>query len=177
VNLERDLKKALEKGDPEQIKMVCSVIYQEYYRLLFYVSLGILSSREEAEDAAGEAFLSFFSRLEETRKARSIKYYLVSSVRFISYKRKKKDDAQDEFSEETESPSEDLLAKCDASSSLQKLKGALSAEEMSIVVQHLEYDLTFKEIARAKNVSEDSISSKYRRAIEKLRGRLRGERK
>ena len=45
-----------------------------------------------------------------------------------------------------------------------------SEEEYYILIHHVIYNETFKEIARDKNASINSIKSTYRRLIKKLKG-------
>ena len=47
--------------------------------------------------------------------------------------------------------------------------------EIDLVVLHLLYDYSFKEIAKQYNVSTSVISSKYRRTIKKVKQYYKGE--
>jgi len=174
MSLERDLQKAIRKGDVDGIKSVCSAIYDEYRRLLFHVSFEITGVAEEAEDASEEAFVSFFSRLEEAGNVKSIKYYLVSSARFISYKARRRMEGEPPADEEPESLDPDVPSSLDGIETLRRAKEIMTSEEADLVVKHLEYGLTFREISERRGVSEDSVSGKYKRAIDKLRKELKG---
>ena len=52
---------------------------------------------------------------------------------------------------------------------IEEFKKFLSIEEVEIIVDHLVFEYTFKEIAASRGVSLFAISSKYKRAIDKLK--------
>ena len=58
---------------------------------------------------------------------------------------------------------------------IEKFKDFLSKEEVDLIVLHLLYDFTFKEIAKDKSTTVDVISSRYRRAILKVKQHYKGE--
>lgn len=58
---------------------------------------------------------------------------------------------------------------------IESFKDFLNSEEIELIVYHFLYDFTFKEIAKEKNVSVSIISSKYFRAIQKIKKYYKGE--
>ena len=52
---------------------------------------------------------------------------------------------------------------------IEKFKEFLDEEEIDLIVYHLLYGFTFKDLAIMKNVTTDVISSKYRRTLIKIR--------
>jgi RNA polymerase sigma factor (sigma-70 family) len=90
MNFERSFNKALLEGDVEEIKRLSSCLYEAYSRLAYQVAFSILGNEEEAKDAVSEAFVSFLSHLNDIGKIKNIKYYLLSSIRYISYRQKRK---------------------------------------------------------------------------------------
>ena len=52
---------------------------------------------------------------------------------------------------------------------MKKFKSFLDEEEVELIILHLLYDFTFAYIAKEKNVSINVVSSKYRRAIKKVK--------
>ena len=57
----------------------------------------------------------------------------------------------------------------DFASYIEKFKAFLTEEEIELVVLRLLYGYRFREIAEEKGVSENVISSKYKRTIDKLK--------
>ena len=61
---------------------------------------------------------------------------------------------------------------------LRRLAEALATlpyEQREVVVLHLKGDLTFREIARIQDTSINTVQSRYRYGIDKLRSLLNGE--
>lgn len=173
MSWEKKLAQALKRGDGDEVWKVCSEIFDEYHRLVFAVSYQILGDREDAEDASQEAFVSFFSKLDSQKEFSSIKYYLLSSARFISYRiKREKETREEEFPEERLGFSEDITKRLDESQAMQALQASLTEEEFALVLEHVLEEKTFREIAEERGVSENSISSKYKRTLDKARKAL-----
>jgi RNA polymerase sigma-70 factor (ECF subfamily) len=68
--------------------------------------------------------------------------------------------------------SDDIEGKYDkesVSTYLEKFKDVLDEEEYKFLVLHLIYGFTFREIAKANDLTTSQVSSKYQRGIKKLR--------
>lgn len=169
-DFEKEWNSAVSRSDEQRIGKVAEAIYNQYVRLVFKVAYTILLNKEEAEDVTQDVFISFFNTREKALEVTNIKYYLLNSAKFISYKRKQKDETTIGFEEEKtnsnfELPIESLLFSNKNSSG----KPLLNEEEANIIIKHLEYDFTFKEIGEELGQTTHAISGIYRRAIEKLR--------
>ena len=57
----------------------------------------------------------------------------------------------------------------DFNSYIEKFKEFLNKEEIDLIVYHLLYDFSFKEIAKSKQTTVNVISSKYKRTIDKIK--------
>lgn len=148
-------------------------IYDKYAKLLFYISFRIVENASDAEDAVNEAFLNFFNNYYDIKNK---KYYLVSSVKNISYnilqKRKNvKYISIEDNNIDVEDKNQELLI----NSFYYDLKSFLSDEEIDILFDHVIYSLTFSEIAKMRNTTKFSISSKYRRIKEKVKKHFKEE--
>ncbi|MCR5693214.1 MAG: sigma-70 family RNA polymerase sigma factor [Bacilli bacterium] len=167
---EKEWKKAVTKRDGAKIRAVAEAIYNAYYRLLFKVSYAILLNQQDAEDITEESFVSFFSRMDETNDVSNIKYYLLNTAKYLSYRHKSHEETFVEFDEEKadalfEMPVELLLI----SPTIKNTKGLLCELEATVLIQHLEYGFSFREIGESMNKTVNSISSIYRSAIGKLK--------
>ena len=58
---------------------------------------------------------------------------------------------------------------------IEQLKEILSKDELMILIEHLIYGYSFKEIAIKNNVSINTITSKYRRTLIKAKNKLSEE--
>ena len=155
----------------EEIRDLSSRLYETYSRLAYNVAFSILGNEEEAKDAVGEAFVSFLSNLNDVGKIKSIKYYLLSSIRYISYRQKKEGERTRPFDEDSDCflKEEPLSETLDAIALLALVKKILTKEEIVIVLSHLEEGMCFRKIAVLLHQTPDAISGKYTRAIGKIR--------
>ena len=58
---------------------------------------------------------------------------------------------------------------------IEQLKEVLSKDELTILIEHLIYGYSFKEISIKNNVSINTITSKYRRTLTKAKNKLSEE--
>lgn len=141
-------------------------IYNKYASLVYYVSFEILNSNEDAEDVVNETFLKMYASRKDIKSDKSLKYLLVTISKNLSinlYNRKIRMRPLEEEVPSNDKPFDELYE------FKQKFKDLLSEEELSIVMDHLLCDFTFREIGEFKNMTVDTVSGKYRRAIEKLK--------
>jgi len=176
MKIEERLRAALDRGDETSIRQVFEEIYSSYSRLAFFVARQILGE-EDAEDAVSEAFVSFFDNLASKRDVRNIKYYLLNSVKFISYRKKKEAEKKLAFDDDLLSDDKgvDVAKNLDNVEMLGEIKDVLTPSEMHLLVEHLELGKTFREIALEEKTTGSSISSKYKRTLDKLKDHYRKE--
>jgi len=142
-------------------------IYDKYSFLVFYVAFEIVRHKEDAEDITDETFLRMYENRKSLKKSKNLKYYLVtiaknlainlqkSKSRYVAY-----DDTIDSGQKETHD---------DFDLYIMTFKEFLDEEEISLVVYKFLYEYTFKEIAAIKKVTINSVSSKYKRTLDKIR--------
>ena len=145
-------------------------IYQKYVSLVYYVSFDILHLREEAKDVTNETFLRLYERRHSLNKAKSIKYFLLTIARNLSIDRMKASSKYVEEGKEAESFDDDEFG-----SFVDQFKSYLDKEELDLLIYHLLYGFSFKEIASFKSTSINSMTSKYTRAIKKLKANIKNK--
>ncbi len=175
MNEETELRKALKNGDSKLIKRCCENIYIKYSKLIFHVAFDILENKEDAEDVISETFISFFNKLSELHNLKNAKYYLVNSARYISYRKKQEYEKIVEFNDETYFENVEEALDIDYKKMLKQFSTFLSDEEIEIIVLHIELNMKFREIAKIRNSTVFSISGKYKRAIDKIKTKMKGE--
>ncbi len=169
MSLEKELDEALHSSKFEVME-VFRKIYEEYCKLIYYFIHKSVKSKEDCEDLTNDVFLSFFNSVNQFDTSKSLKAYLFTcaSNKVKDYFSKKKDDIQYE---------DDLLNKENKSEGLHAIYNGILDEfdivinelESSVIIYHVLYDFTFKEIARGLNMSINTIKSAYKRGIKKLR--------
>ena len=144
----------------EVMERAFNIIYKEYSYLVFYVSLKIVKDNDIAKDITNETFYKMYSNKENIDSTKNLKYYLTTisknlSLNYInSIKQEEELDENIVYSEDTHDHFDEYI---------EKFKEFLDEEEIDLLVYHLLYGFTFKDIAMMKEVSIDVISSKYRR--------------
>ncbi|MCH5180371.1 MAG: sigma-70 family RNA polymerase sigma factor [Erysipelotrichales bacterium] len=160
----RTLKK-LKSTSHSVMENAFNAIYDEYSYLVYYVSLKIVKDKDAAKDITNETFLKFFESKNTIKDIKKVKSYLTSISKNLSLNHLKDQERRVSFDEEIiEEQRYD-----DFENYISKFKEYLDEEEIDLIVYHLLYDFSFKEIALKNNTTTSSVSSKYQRAIIKVR--------
>ena len=150
-------------------------IYQKYKDDLLTIALSVLGDVHAAEDCLHDVFVSFAKAAGEGRIERSLKGYLISSMFNRARNRLKR--RQNELVAEIEegelptapgNPVEQLIDQ-EKSRRIFKALAQLPDEQQEVVVYHLHGEMKFREIAALLGVSINTVQSRYRYGIEKLR--------
>ena len=149
-----------------------NIVYEQYSYLVFYVIFQIVKDNDLTLELTNETFMNFYINKDKINSHKNIKYYLVTTGKNLAINRMKKDskisELHDEFAYE-------LKLQDDFNDYINKFKDFLNEEELDLIVYHLLYDFSFKEIALQKGVSTNVISSKYKRVLEKVRKHYKGD--
>lgn len=149
-------------------------LYDEHAKAAYRLLLAILHSPADAQDALGEVFLKLARRdLDRLRNPRA---YLLKAARHqaIALLRRRQRErrvssAADCFFDTTAlDPTEALLA-AQAEEALRELPPG----QREVVVLRVYEDLTFPEIARLTRCRRNTVASRYRYAMDKLRKKLK----
>lgn len=146
-------------------------IYDEYKLLVYFVSFDILKNQEDAKDITNETFMQFFINKNKIRNYKKIKYYLLSTCKNLSFNLLKKNNKYEILNNEIPSIDQNN----EFNDYIDKFKGYLTEEEIELIIYKFLYDFTFKDIAKEKKVTIDSISSKYKRTMDKVKKYYKGE--
>ena len=156
----------LTSPNKEKVENAFNVVYKEYSYLVYYVSLKIVKDYSIAEELTNETFLRFYNNRDLFNKAKNIKYFLVTISKNLSLNYLASNSKIVSLHENVASYS----MKVDHFSDyIEKFKSFLDEEEVELIILHLLYDFTFAYIAKEKKVSINVVSSKYRRAIKKVK--------
>ena len=171
MSYEVELISALRSKDKDKIEQVFKNIYEAYFKLVYFCVGNYLDNKEDIEDITSEVFVNFFNHLESINIGGSIKYYLTKSAKNMSLNFLKKQNREvKEFDLDNyakyEMPSNDLLY---------FIKLNLDELEKDIVIAHVLEGYSLRTIAKEKGMNINTIKSKYRRALFKLKYLLKGE--
>ena len=156
-------------------------IYEKYVIYLVTLASALLNDVSTAEDIVHDVFVSFAQSAGRLRLEGSLKAYLaicvVNRVRDTFRTRRRQPSALDEaYSTCSTVNGPELSAVC--SEELQQLSLAMAQlpyEQIEVVMLHLHGGMMFRQIAKSQNVSINTVQSRYRYALDKLRSLLNGE--
>lgn len=171
MSLEKRLVDALKSKDRIIIEEAFKVIYDSYFKLVYFCIANIIDSKEDIEELTNDVFLKFFNHLDNIKVNGSIKYYLTVSAKntAINFNKKRKRivvcDTLENVGVNDNYQSNELV---------EKIKEKLTLEESNLVIDHILIGKSLKEIADENGSNTNTIKSKYRRAVLKLRSVLGG---
>ena len=156
-------------------------IYDKYETYLITVATALLNNTHAAEDVLHDFFISFVTSPEKIKLHGNLKAYLATCVANLArnrIKRKQLEPAALDDNDAIESVAlrPDLLAiQKEETSVLNQAMSHLPYEQREVVVLHLQGNLKFTQIAEMRSTSVNTIRSRYRYGLEKLRSVLNGE--
>lgn len=160
----------------ERINDLFEQIYNEHFRLLYFVAYSYINNEQIVEDLVQNAFVDFFNRCLEgnqIKDIKNVKSYLCSIVKHESLKEKKRLFLNDSSFDIDSIPNNEKQKISEIY--LNELLKILNKDELGILVDHVFLDQTFKEISQERGVPLNTIKSKYRRAIVKFREAIKDE--
>jgi RNA polymerase sigma-70 factor (ECF subfamily) len=148
-------------------------IYREHRQQLFTCALAITRCPERAEDAIQEAFFRLF---RASTRPRELKAYAFRAVRNAAVDQVVRNPAcirpVPEFVFDESPEPGGAIAEGELKEQVAAALVALAPDECETIVQHLYGGLTFREIAEVREVPMGTVTSWYRRGLEKLRAKL-----
>lgn len=162
-------------GDTDALRR----IYEKYKPALLRVARALLHDQTALEDVLHDVFVGFASQAGRFELTGSLNGYLAVCVanRARNVQRRDRQLSPDRLS----SPRPGLVQQADASESAEQHRAVtlamaqLPAEQRQVVVLHVLGSLRFREIAHQTGESINTIQSRYRYGIRKLRTLLNGQ--
>jgi len=157
-----------------------TLIYEKYLEPMLTLAMGLLNDPGAAEDVVQDVFVSFAQSRRNFRLTGSLSGYLATSVvnRVRDHKRRLRrhagKDADCRASAEPVRPEQAVIL----SEQAKLLAGALAElpeEQREVVLLRLKAGVRFRDIARVQQTSINTVLSRYRYGLEKLRSTLDGE--
>jgi len=163
----------LQRGDGDALKRV----YEKYRHDLLGLAVTLSNDKAAAEDAVHDAFVSFVRFAPRLRLRTSLRSYLLSvvanrvrSLNRVGVRRALQPD------EAVESPPPELTAmRNERALLIEQALAQLPYDQREAVILHLQVGMKFREIAKSQSVSINTIQSRYRYGLERLRCLLDGK--
>jgi RNA polymerase sigma-70 factor (ECF subfamily) len=165
------------RGSKEALRQ----IYQKYKDDLLGLAMTLLRDRSAAEDVVHDVFVSFARGCGAFRLNGSLKGYLSTCVANSARDRNRSKSGADASLEATanvpaksDGPSE-YAAGSEETANMQGLLARLPYEQREVIVLHVHHGMRFRQIAEALDVSINTVQSRYRYGLEKLRSIVNSE--
>ena len=150
-------------------------IYEKFKDDLLGLAITLLRDRSLAEDVVHDVFVSFAGAVGTFHLSGTLKGYLstcvANSARDRNRLRSPRDagpDVMEAAGSNSIGPMEHAIG-CEESGQLQDLLARLPYEQREVIVLHLHHDMRFREIAKALDISINTVQSRYRYGLDKLR--------
>jgi RNA polymerase sigma-70 factor (ECF subfamily) len=142
-------------------------LYRQHGPALLLFAAAMTGDRTRAQDAVHQVFLKLLEN-GNLRQALDKKSYLFACVRnavLNEVKIRTRNTALDELSAWFDPPDRDYAGELN----LRRALDALARDQQEVIVLHIWGELTFAQIAGMLNISANTVASRYRYALAKLR--------
>jgi RNA polymerase sigma-70 factor (ECF subfamily) len=150
-------------------------IYEKFKDDLLGLAITLLRDRSLAEDVVHDVFVSFGSTVGSFHLSGTLKGYLSTCVancardkNRLRSPRSAGPDVVETACCDSDGPIENAIG-IEESDELQNLLDRLPYEQREIIVLHLHHEMRFREIAKALGISINTVQSRYRYGLDKLR--------
>ncbi len=170
------LKWKFKRGSDEAL----TLIYEKYLDSMLTLALGLLHDTAAAEDVVQDVFVAFAQSRRSLQMWGSLSGYLATSVvnRVRDYRRQRRrhagPDAERRASTESPGPEQAVIL-TEQAKLLAQAVAELPQEQREVVLLRLKTDMKFRDIAKLQQTSINTVLSRYRYGLERLRSMLDGE--
>ena len=157
-------------------------IYEKYRNDLLKVATALLNDKNSVEDVVHDVFSSFAQTVGTFRLSGSLKGYLSICIanrardenRAIQRRRMVGLDKAEPVVPDRNGPDR-IAAQDELSEQLTRAISELPFEQREVIILHLQSKMRFRQIAEGKGISLNTVLSRYRYGLNKLRSILNGE--
>ena len=153
-------------------------IYEKYKDDLLGLAITLLRDKSVAEDIVHDVFVSFAQTTGTYHLSGTLKGYLSTCVANRARDRNRLRSGQDAgldvveaLGSNSDGPMEHAIGS-EESGRLKDLLDRLPYEQREVIVLHLHHGIRFREIAKALGISINTVQSRYRYSLDKLRSIL-----
>jgi RNA polymerase sigma-70 factor (ECF subfamily) len=159
------------RGNPDALGR----IYEKYKSDALILAIALLNNTSAAEDVVHDVFLSFVQSIEKFRLTGNLKSYLLTCVANRARNMNKAKnrhgydaDPQEPVSPASDEPQRSILC----NEQLQQLGDAMAQlpyDQREVIMLHFQAAMTFRTIAKSLGISVNTVKSRYRYGLDKLR--------
>jgi RNA polymerase sigma-70 factor (ECF subfamily) len=170
---DRWLVRRFNAGDPEALRR----IYEKYKPALFAVAGALLHEPAAVEDVVHDVFVGFASQAGRFELKGSLRGYLAICVanRARNVGRRDRRNTRDKAASGPQPDCVELASDAELHQTVRAALADLPPEQRQAIVLHVLGSLRFREIARQTGESVNTVKSRYRYGIAKLRSLLESQ--
>jgi len=172
------LKLRFNRGDTDALRR----IYEKYKDDLLRLAIALVNDVSLAEDVVNDSFVTFTRSLGELSLRGNLKSFLttciVNHARNVNRTRQRRSTVGLEKAGQVQSGSKGPGQSAICNERYRQLSDAMTElpyGQREILILHLQNDATFRQIAGLLNISVNTVKSRYRYGLNKLRTLLNGE--
>lgn len=161
-------------GSPDALRR----IYEKYKDELLALAVALSNDRTTAEDVLHDVFVSFARYVVKLRLHTSLKSYLSSCIanRIRNLKHAQSQQTVqlnqiENFSKDCDKPDQ-LAISAELFRQIEHAMAQLPYDQREVIILHLQSGMRFRAIAESQDVSINTIQSRYRYGLDKLRSLL-----
>ena len=167
------LQRALAAGDPHAFE----VLYDRFAARLYRAALGMLGRTEDAEDALQEVFTAVVRSRKILAEVEDLSAYLYVALRRAVSRVARRRRRQPANSSEAVAAATDSSTNSGSAPArderLDRALESLPPRQREVIAMKIDGELTFAQIAQVLGISPNTVASRYRYALEKLRALLK----
>ena len=156
-------------------------VYQKYKDDMLTIANCLLIDLAAAEDCLHDVFVGFASGAAELRPGGNLKGYLLTATanrardRLRAKTRQKENVSLADMADLADDPAEPTagLIDCEETTRLYNALAELPYEQREVITLHVHGKLRFRQIAKRQGVSTNTVQSRYRYGLDKLRTLLK----
>lgn len=169
---ERELVERLNAGDGSAF----AEIFDAFGKTMFRTAFSLSGSRQDAEDAVQDVFVSIARMKGRMAGIVNLKSYIFASLRHAIAKRAAHAGVVELGIDENGCPEDRSCAGNPpaVSAALEHALSRLPEEQRQVVAYKIDAGMTFEEIGMALGISPNTAASRWRYAIDRLKGDLEG---
>jgi RNA polymerase sigma-70 factor (ECF subfamily) len=168
---DRRLLRKLQRGDAAALQR----LYEKYKHDLLGLAVTLAHDKGAGEDIVQDVFVSFVRFAPRLRLRTSLRSYLLTAVANRARNLNRASTPTRPLSGAAESPADQTAWENERAMLIEQALAQLPGDQRETLLLHLQAGMKFREIADAQDVSVNTIQSRYRYGLEKLRSLLDGK--
>ena len=157
-------------------------IYEDHRQNLLRIAAGLLTQTSAAEDVVHDVFVQLAQSPDKVRLTGNLRSFLTTCVvnrvrnANVAARRRRMGSLEEAQAVASDGPEpERWIAADERATKLNNALAELPYEQREVVVLHLLAGMKFRDVAKSQGVSINTVQSRYRYGLDKLRSLLDGE--